>query len=78
MLTWVFKDSSKSADYGTFVICSIFKAWPIELRPKIGLFLDSNEISLRINRFWPLTFLRLQSLLILCSTTNFLTHQVIF
>ena len=47
MLTWVSKDLPKSADYGTFVSCSIFKAWSIELRPKVGLFLNSNEISLK-------------------------------
>lgn len=45
MLTWVSKDLP--ADYGTFVSCSIFKAWSIELRPKVGLFLNSNEISLK-------------------------------
>ena len=38
MLTWVSKDLPKSADYGTFVSCSIFKAWSIELRPKTDYF----------------------------------------
>ena len=36
ILTWVSKDLP--ADYGTFVSCSIFKAWSIELRPKTDYF----------------------------------------